>query len=100
MLDIMTIYGHNMVMSKENGVKIAEFKSHLSQYIRNVRKGHALTLLDRETPVARVLPYPAMQGRLTIRKPRRSAKEVRLPPVLKKGSDSLSVLLEERQSGR
>ncbi len=89
-----------MVMSKDTGVKIAEFKSHLSQYIKNVRKGHAITLLDRETPVARVLPYPIMQGRLTIRKPRRKVKEIRLPPLLKKGIDSLSVLLEERQPGR
>lgn len=96
----MTTYGHNMVMSKGTPVKIAEFKSHLSQYIKNVRKGHPITLLDRETPVARVLPYPANHGKLIIRKPGRSVKEVSLPPPLKKVINSLIVLMEERQSDR
>ena len=100
MFDNMTINSHNMVMSKNTTVKIAEFKSHLSRYIKDVRKGHPLTLLDRETPIALVLPYPAKQGGLIIRKPTRNAKELHLPPPLQKDVDSLAVLMEERQPVR
>lgn len=102
-LDNVTRSGHNKVMMKVHGeiaVRIAEFKSHLSEYLRNVRRGHSLTLLDRQTPIARVLPYPAGPGKLLIRKPTRRAKDVRLPPPIKKPIDSLSALLEERQEGR
>ena len=98
----MTIYGHNVVMNKNNNitVRIAEFKARLSQYLRNVRQGHPITILDRDTPIATVLPSPGKSGRLLIRKPSRTAKEVHLPPPLQKRVASLSALLEERQVDR
>ncbi|HEX9756640.1 MAG TPA: type II toxin-antitoxin system prevent-host-death family antitoxin [Nitrospiria bacterium] len=89
-----------MKTPKESAVRIAEFKAHLSQYLRNVRRGHPLTLLDRETPIARILPYPSAPGKLAIRKPLRSAKDVHLPSPIKKHLNSLKVLLEERQKER
>ena len=81
-------------------VRIAEFKARLSEYLRGVRQGHPLTLLDRDTPVARVLPYRAGAGRLIIRRPTREAKEVRLPPPVRGKINSLQALLEERRRDR
>lgn len=38
-------------------VKIAEFKDGLSKYLRGVRNGGELVIMDRQTPVARLSPY-------------------------------------------
>jgi prevent-host-death family protein len=98
----MTIYGHNRVMKTghDMNVQIAEFKAKLSQYLHNVRRGHPLTLLNRDTPVARVVPYPGDSGRLLVRRPSRNVKDVHLPPPLRRRVDSLDALLKERQQGR
>jgi prevent-host-death family protein len=62
-------------------VKIAEFKAHLSAHLRAVRKGSEITIKDRDTPIARVVPYQAPALGLVTRRPTRSLKEVdRLPP--------------------
>lgn len=37
-------------------VKIADLKDRLSEHLREVRAGHSLTVLDRNTPVARLVP--------------------------------------------
>jgi prevent-host-death family protein len=49
----MTIYSHNMTMRK---VGIADLKSRLSEYLRAVRRGETIAVLDRETPVAQIRP--------------------------------------------
>ena len=38
-------------------VRIAELKSKLSEYLRGVRKGQSVIVLDRETPIARIVPF-------------------------------------------
>ena len=38
-------------------VKIAELKSKLSEYLRSVRSGNEVVIKDRETPIARIIPY-------------------------------------------
>jgi prevent-host-death family protein len=48
-------------------VGISDLKAHLSEHLRKVRRGHTPTVLDRETPVARIVPYEA-EGVLEIRK--------------------------------
>ncbi|MBI4538565.1 MAG: type II toxin-antitoxin system prevent-host-death family antitoxin [Gemmatimonadetes bacterium] len=95
----MTIGDYYMTMKS---VKIADLKAHLSEHLRYVRRGHVLTILDRDTPVARVIPYEAPET-LTVRGPaRRYAKlgGVRLPPPLPTELDVLELLAEERQSER
>lgn len=42
-----------------NAVKIADLKNNLSRHLARVRKGAELTVLDRSTPVARLVPYVA-----------------------------------------
>lgn len=49
----MTPHDHNMVMTT---VRIAALKARLSEHLRSVRQGRTLTVLDRDTPIARIVP--------------------------------------------
>ena len=53
----------------EARVKIADLKAHLSEHLRKVRAGGSLTILDRETPIARIEPYRSARPRLVIHPP-------------------------------
>jgi len=67
-------------------IRIAQFKSHLSHYLRSVRRGNEIVILDRETPIARVLPFGPPPKRLVTIPPTRSLKEVdALPRFRPKG---------------
>jgi antitoxin (DNA-binding transcriptional repressor) of toxin-antitoxin stability system len=90
----MTTYVHNKVMSK---VRIAELKAHLSQHLRKVRRGHTLTVLDRDTPIAQIVPYPA-EAPLQVRRATRKPRDLCLPPPPSSPTDSLTVLLQDRAS--
>ncbi|MCU0723317.1 MAG: type II toxin-antitoxin system prevent-host-death family antitoxin [Planctomycetes bacterium] len=37
--------------------KISEIKAKFSEFIRRVRRGATIVVLDRETPVARIVPH-------------------------------------------
>ncbi len=50
----MTDVGYN---SHVMAVKIADLKNNLSRHLARVRRGAELTVYDRDTPVARILPY-------------------------------------------
>lgn len=60
-------------MTKE--VRVAEFKSRLSEHLRMVRRGHEIIVKDRDTPIARVIRYEQEKPFITI-KPTKSWKEV------------------------
>jgi prevent-host-death family protein len=85
-------------------VRIAELKSRLSEYLRAVRNGETITVLDRETPVAQIVPVPVRpRVTLRIRKPAAGTpppNRVKLPKPLKLDVDIIDVLLKERQSHR
>ena len=38
-------------------VKIADLKNNLSRHLARVRRGSEITVLDRDTPVARIVPF-------------------------------------------
>ena len=40
-----------------NRANIAELKTHLGQYLKKVRDGHEVTVLDRNLVVAKLIPY-------------------------------------------
>ena len=42
-------------------VNVAELKNRLSTYLQLVRDGEEVIVKDRNTPVARILPYGAAQ---------------------------------------
>jgi prevent-host-death family protein len=100
----MTISSHHVVMSniEKTTVKIAEFKAHLSKFLRNVREGHPLTLMDRHTPIAQVVPYSdSLQlGKLVVRKATLRPDQVKLSAPYHKTMDVLRYAAEERQNYR
>ena len=83
-------------------VRIAELKARLSEYLRAVRRGETIAVLDRETPVAQIVPVRDRTA-LRIRKPALGTpppNRVPLPKPLKANIDVVQLLLEERQSHR
>jgi prevent-host-death family protein len=84
------------------GVKISTLKARLSEYLRRVRRGHIVTVLDRDRPVARIVPYEEPAA-LRVREPAgRVARlgDVPLPPPMALDLDVVDLLLEERQGER
>lgn len=83
-------------------VRIADLKARLSEHLRYVRRGHVLTVLDRDTPIARLVPIEAPAG-LAVRRPagaRASVAKVPLPPPLPLPVDPVALLLEDRRAER
>ena len=87
----MTIDDYNVVMK---AIGIADLKAHLSAHLKWVRKGRTLTVLDRDTPVARIVPFRAEA--VEVRRARRHPKDLELPRPPDAPTDSLAVLLEDR----
>ncbi len=84
-----------------SGVRVADLKSRLSEHLRKVRSGRSVIVLDRTTPIARIVPYEEEGSSLLVRKPAPgtpSLQKVPLPPPLRLHRDIVAFLLEERQS--
>jgi antitoxin (DNA-binding transcriptional repressor) of toxin-antitoxin stability system len=85
------------------GVRIADLKSHLSEHLRKVRAGVSLTILDRDTPIARIVPWKLGNGSIRLRAPLPGAPKLQcvpLPPPLRLHGDVVKPLMEERQGDR
>ncbi len=83
-------------------VRIAALKARLSEYLRAVRRGETIAVLDRETRVAEIVPV-RLANTLRVRKPAAGApppNRVPLPKVSASKIDVVQVLLETRQSHR
>lgn len=76
-------------------IGIAELKAHLSEHLRAVRNGASLTVLDRNTPIARIVPY--LTQPLEVRRATRRLRELKLPSKLAKRTDSVALLIEDRR---
>jgi prevent-host-death family protein len=80
-------------------VRIAQLKSRLSEHLRAVRAGETITVLDRNTPVARLVPVEAADD-VVITKPAPGAPalaSVRLPKAPRIDVDAVEYLLEDRR---
>lgn len=100
MLDNVVIYDYLVAMK---AVGIAKLKTNLSKHLRDVRHGHPVVVVDRETPVARIVPYEKEGESLVIRHPLRryaSLQDVPVPPPAKLEVDIVSLLIAERESDR
>jgi prevent-host-death family protein len=84
----------------EKSVKVAELKARLSAYLRAARAGRTVVVCDRDTPVARLVPYTPAAEPLAVRHAIRALHSVPLPRPLGRSVDSLAELLAERQSSR
>jgi len=83
-------------------VRIAELKAKLSEYLRVVRRGETIAVLDRETPIAQIVPVRA-PFTLRVRGPASGSpapNRVPLPKPAKLRLDVVQLLLEERQGPR
>ena len=83
-------------------VGIAELKARLSEYLRAVRRGETISVLDRETPIAQIVPVRERTA-LRVRMPPPGAPKINrvaLPKPLDLDIDVVQLLLEERQTQR
>ena len=88
-----------MVMKQ---VRIADLKARLSEYLRAVRRGETIAVLDRETPIAQIIPVRD-RAALRVRKPAPGTpapNRVKLPKPAKLNVDIVQLLLDERQGSR
>ena len=76
-------------------VGIAELKARLSEHLRSVRNGGTLTVLDRDTPIARIVPYATQP--VETRRAKRRPRDLKLPPKPSKRTDSVAILVEDRR---
>lgn len=87
-------------------VGVAKLKAELSEYLRQVKRGKEVVVYDRDTPIARLIPYdrPEQRGGLTVRpaKPGVRFQDVPLPPPLPlaDGRSVVDLLLEDRRKDR
>lgn len=75
-------------------VGIADLKARLSEHLKSVRKGRTLTVLDRDTPVAQIVPIQSEA--IEVRRAVRRLADVRVPERSAKKTDSLAVLQNDR----
>ena len=75
-------------------VVIADLKARLSEHLKSVRKGRTLTILDRNTPVAQIVPFASES--IEVRRATRRLRDLPLPARPARTTDSLAVLLEDR----
>lgn len=76
------------------GVGIADLKARLSEHLKAVRKGRTLTVLDRNVPIARIVPYGVEP--IDVKRATRRPKDLTLPPPPAGHTDSLAILLDDR----
>ena len=84
-------------------VKIAQFKAHLSKYLRSVRAGHEVIINDRDHPVARVVPWreePKPQLEIIKATNPGGLGKLKFKPLLPPGVDPLEFLLADRRKDR
>ena len=80
-------------------VGVAELKARLSEYLRRVRAGGTVTVLDRNREIARIVPLESSDP-LIVRKRSgliRCLADIPLPPPLELDIDVLELLAEERE---
>jgi prevent-host-death family protein len=92
----LTTYGHTVTMER---VTVAQLKSRLSHYLREVRAGKSFTVVSRDIPVATLGPYdPDEFDDLVVIEPTEDPAtwgQIDLPP-LKLSRDIVDYLLEDR----
>ncbi len=81
---------------------ISTLKAQLTKYLRFARSGEEVMVLDRNAPIARIIPWTVDdRPRLSSRKPAASfqgLKALQEKPVKGPSTDSLAFLLEDRRS--
>jgi prevent-host-death family protein len=79
-------------------VKIAELKDRLSEHLRAVERGAEVVVMDRNRPIARIVPLPSHGRHVRLLQPRHGFPEIRDRRRVRTGwpVSSTELLLEER----
>ena len=80
-------------------VRISELKAKLSEHLRHVRRGHTITVMDRDTPIAEIVPLPKERPGLTFvnrADPSQKLGDFKFPPMDPIDVDIVDILLELR----
>jgi prevent-host-death family protein len=89
------------INKKEITANIATLKARFSEFLRIVKNGKEVTVLDHKLPIAKIIPFEAGSTLKSIL-PQKSFSELAKitinPLKIKPKFDSLSLLLEERGS--
>jgi prevent-host-death family protein len=84
-------------------VKVSELKAQLSEHLRHVRRGHTITVMDRDTPIAEIVPLAPERKKPEIRFVSRPEPGLKLgdlhfppmdPPI---EVDAVEILLDMRR---
>ena len=91
-------------MSRSTPVRISELKAHLSEHLRDVRRGGRVTIYDRETPIAEIIGLGSSlsqvsesSGGLTITRATMRLQDVVLPSASTPIANLAAALDEERR---
>ena len=78
-------------------VNISNLKAHLSKHLRHVRRGYTVTIMDRDTPIAEIVPL-RKELEFTNRADRsQKLGDFRFPPLDPPiETDAVAILLELR----
>lgn len=81
-------------------IGIAELKAHLSENLAEVRRGEVIEVVDRKTPVARIVPYRPTKEPFEIRPAARKVRlgDIPMPRRSRVKQDIVELLLEDRAS--
>ena len=76
---------------------VSELKARLSEYLAQVRRGATVTVCDRRTPIARLVPFDGDAGGFEVREPT-AAADLPLGPgiTLRKQVDVVALLRADR----
>ncbi len=80
-------------------VKVAALKARLSEHLRAVRRGARITVLDRDTPIAQIVPVETSGDPLPRQAPEpgaRAWKDLPRPAPLGRYIDVVALLREDR----
>ena len=77
--------------------KVSELKAKLSGYLAQVRRGDTVTVCDRQTPIALLVPIAGAAAGLEVREPT-DANDLPMAPriTLKEGIDVVELLRVDR----
>lgn len=79
-----------------SSVPISELEANLGDVLRRVKEGETVTLTDRDTPVARIVPMERAGSDLRVRPAQGRMSDLELLPPLETKSDIVELLIEER----
>jgi len=80
-------------------IGVAGLKARLSEHLKMVRNGETIIVMDRDRPVAQIVPYEMPTNDLIVDPPKvfyRTLGDIPDPPPIEHKGDILEALWEER----